>query len=67
MLSDPEYREQLLQTRKTKTEDTRRRSLYADARKDADSVAKVRRVARKAQEILDVQERHGSIEEVQYV
>ena len=68
MQNDPEYREQVLQSRKTEREQKRKAleedPLHPDARKDADRMAKVRRVARETQEALDVQEREEMIEKV---
>ena len=61
MQNDPEYHEQLLQSRKTVREQKRKAleedSLHTDARKDADRMVKVRRVAREIQEALDAQDR----------
>ena len=66
--NDPEYREKLLQSRKTVREQKRKAfeadPLQADARKDADRMAKVRRVARETQEALDAQERENMIEKI---
>ena len=68
MQNDSKYREQLLQRRKTKREQKRKALeedlLHADARKDADRMAKVRRVAKETQETLNVQKREEMIEKV---
>lgn len=68
MQNDPEYHEQRLQNRKTKLNQKRKTPeedpLHADARNEADRMAKVRRVAKEAQEVLDVQEREEMIEKV---
>jgi hypothetical protein len=60
MQNDPEYREQQLQSRKTAREQKRKAleedPLHIDVRKDADRMAKVRRVAREIQDALNAQE-----------
>jgi|SRR5271167_1118535 len=61
MQNDPEYRDKLLQSRKTKRQQKRKAleedPLHADARNDADRMARARRVARDTQEVQDAQER----------
>ena len=68
MQNDSEYREQLLQRRKTKWEQKRKALeedlLHADARKDADKMIKVRRIAKETQKTLNVQKREKMIEKV---
>jgi len=59
-LNDPEYRKQVLQSRKI-SRDKKRQAieddpLHVDVRKDADRKAKVRRVARETQDILNTQD-----------
>jgi hypothetical protein len=64
ILNDPEYREQLLQNRKMVREQKRMAfedPLHSDVRKDADRMAKVRRVATEAQ---DAQDREDMLEGV---
>ena len=63
MLNDPQYRKQVLQSRKIRTAKKRQAieadSLYADATNHADRMAKVRRVAgdtRNAQDARDQEE-----------
>jgi hypothetical protein len=68
MLNDPVYREEVLQRRKIERDQKRKamedNALHVDARKDADRMAKVRRVAKEAQQALDAQEREDMIEKV---
>ena len=68
MLNDPEYRKQVLQSRKI-SRDKKRQAieddpLHVDARKDADRMAKVRKVIRETQNDLDAQDRQEMIEKV---
>ena len=68
MLNNAEYREQVLQSRKSKRDQKRKaieeNLLHSNPRNDANRMAKVRRVARDAQEALDAQERDDMIEKV---
>ena len=68
MLNDPEYRKQVLQSWKI-SRDKKRQAieddpLHVDARKDADRMAKVRKVIRETQNDLDAQGREEMIEKV---
>src|SRR5437762_7705671 len=68
MRNDSEYREQELQRRKVKRDQKRKEieenHSHVDARKDADRMAKVRKVAREAQEATNTQEQEDIIEKV---
>ena len=68
MLNNAEYREQELQRWKIQRDQKRKEieedSFHVNARKDADRMAKVRRVARETQEIENIQERENMIEKV---
>jgi hypothetical protein len=68
MQNDPEYHEQLLESRKTIRERKQKAleedPLHANARTDADRMAKARRVARDTQEVQDAEEREEMIERV---
>ena len=68
MLNDPVYREEVLLRRKTERDQKRKEiendPLHSDARKNADRMIKVRRVAREIQETENVQERENMIEKV---
>ena len=67
-LNDPVYREEVLLRRKTerdqKRKDIENDPLHSDARKNADRMIKVRRVAREIQETENVQEQENMIEKV---
>jgi hypothetical protein len=68
MVNDTEYRDKVLEEHKI-TRDQKRKALENDsldvnARNNANTMVKVRRVAREAQEVLDAQEREGMIEQV---
>jgi len=68
MLNDPEYREQVLQSRKLGRDKKRQAieddPLHVDARKDADRKVKVRRVAREIQETNNALQRQEMLEAV---
>ena len=68
MLNDPEYRKQVLESRKI-SRDKKRQAieedpLHVDARNHADRMAKVRRVARDTQNAQDAWDREEMIEKV---
>src|SRR5437667_8301126 len=68
MLNDTEYRDQQLQSRKA-ARDRKRKTiednpLHIDARKEADRLAKFRRVIKEADETRNAQEREEMIEKV---
>src|SRR5436190_23645854 len=68
MLNDAEYHEQWLQSRKTERDRKRKAieddPLHVDARKEADRLAKVRRVMKEVEEAMNAQEREDMIEKV---
>ena len=68
MLNDPEYRNQVLESRKISRDKKRQAieddSIDADARNHADRMAKVRRVARDTQNAQDARDREELIEKV---
>lgn len=57
-MNDPEYHKQILEKNKIRRNEIRKaiENNHVNARKDANRMAKVRRVARGAQEALDTQE-----------
>jgi len=68
MPNDPVYREEVLLHHKTERDQKRKEiendPLHSDARKNADRMIKVRRMAREIQETENAQERQNMIEKV---
>jgi len=68
MLNDSEYREQVLQSQKIDRDKKRQAikddPLHVDARKNANRMARVKRVTGETQNILDTQKRENMIEKV---
>ena len=68
ILNDPAYRQEALLSRKTKRDQKRKAidndPLHLDARKDADRMAKVRKIAREKLEAMNALEREEMIEKV---
>src|SRR5436190_22694324 len=68
ILNDEQYHEQQLQRWKIRRDQKRKAleedSLHVDARKDADRMVKVRRVARETQDVLNMQDREEMIDKV---
>ena len=68
ILNDEQYRDQELQRRKIGRDQKRKAleedPLHVDARKDADRMVKVRRLATETQDVLNTQDREEMIEKV---